>query len=80
MNNINIDTNQLKAEIEQIRNVNKDFEEIFVGIKKDTEALKEYWSNRTSEGVFASFEEFYLALENVRETFNKDMQKNRISM
>ena len=73
MNNINIDTNKLNVEIEQLKSVNNDFEEIFDSLKKDTEALKDYWSNRTSESVFASFEEFYIALENVKNTFSKDI-------
>lgn len=74
MNSINIDTVQLAAEIEKIKNVKNNFEQIFEEIKKDTESLKEYWNTTTSESVFTSFESFYTALQNVTNTFQKDIE------
>ncbi len=74
MNNINIDTEKLSLEIEKIKKVNKDFEEIFNQVKKDTESLKDYWSTRTSESVFSSFQDFYSVLENVKAVFQKDIE------
>ena len=73
MNNVNINTEQLSNEIDKIKNTYNKFEEIFNEIKKDTESLKEFWSTRTSESVFNSFEDFYVALENVKTTFKKDI-------
>ena len=74
INNINIDTDRLTEEIEKIRNVNQNFEEIFSEIRKNTEGLKDYWKTRTSESVFTSFEQFYKSLENVVATFKKDIE------
>lgn len=74
MNNINIDTEKLSQEIEKIRKINENFEDIFSKIKDNTNQLKDCWKTRTSESVFSSFEEFYSSLENVVSTFQKDIE------
>jgi WXG100 family type VII secretion target len=73
MNNIDIDTEKLSAEIEKIKSTKKNFEEIFQQVKNDTESLKDYWSTRTSESVFSSFQEFYSVFENVTAELQKDI-------
>ena len=74
MNNINIDTEKLTEQIAKLKTVTKNFEQIFTRVKNDTNLLKEYWDSATSESVFESFEEFYNAVENVKQTFQKDIE------
>lgn len=74
MNNINIDTEKLTEQIAKLKTVTKSFEQIFTRVKNDTNLLKEYWDSATSESVFESFEEFYNAVENVKQTFQKDIE------
>lgn len=74
MNNINIDTQKLTEEIAKLKSVNKNFEQIFSKVKSDTTLLKEFWDTRTSESVYESFEEFNKAVENVKQTFQKDIE------
>lgn len=74
MNNINIDTEKLNEQIAKLKTVTKNFEQIFSKVKNDTNLLKEYWDTTTSESVFESFEEFYNAVENVKQTFQKDIE------
>lgn len=74
MNNVNIDTDKLVEEINKIKNVNKEFNEIFKQIKNNTETLKDYWSSMTSESVYSSFETFYTTLDNMENTFNTDVE------
>ena len=74
MNNIDIDTDLLSAEIEKIKSSKKNFEEIFQTVKNDTESLKDYWSTRTSESVFSSFQEFYTVFDNVSAVLQQDIE------
>ena len=71
MNNINIDTEKLTEQLAKLKTVTKSFEQIFNRVKNDTNLLKEYWDSATSESVFESFEEFYNAVDNVKQTFQK---------
>ena len=81
MKNINIDTEKLNDEISKIEEVNRNFDTLFKKIKDETEVLKDVWDTGTSESVFESFQQLYVALENVKQTFQKDVEflKNAVS-
>ncbi len=73
MNNVNIDTENLNSKKEEIEKVLKDLETLFDKIKNETETLKDYWETKTSENVFANFENFYKTLEEVKLKFQSDI-------
>ena len=73
-NNINIDTEKLSEEVTNIKNVSSQLDQICEALKRENETLKDYWNSKTSENVFTSFQEFYKALENARDTFKKDSE------
>ncbi len=81
MKNINIDTEKLNDEISKIEEVNRKFDTLFKKIKDETEVSKDVWDTGTSESVFESFQQLYVALENVKQTFQKDVEflKNAVS-
>ena len=74
MTKININSEQLKNEIAQLKSSKKNLESIFNNIKNDTDILKDYWETETSESVFASFEALYKDLEEIKEKYQTDIE------
>ncbi len=64
MFNVDIDTEKLTAEIEKVKNVKGYLKDELDRIKKENNELKDFWSCKTSNSVFESFEEFYKEYEN----------------
>lgn len=62
---VGIDTAKLQEEINKIRQIDEEMENLKNNIKKDTEDLKLFWNTKTSESVQESFQEFYNDLENL---------------
>lgn len=73
MKNINIDVEALKTQLEKLKSVEKKLEEIFTNVMQNNDALKDYWSTKTSESVFGGFEQFKKTLEQAKTNFLNDI-------
>lgn len=74
MKNIDIDVETLKTQLEKLKNVEKNLEEIFLNVVSKNDSLKDYWSTKTSESVFGNFEEFKKTLEKTKTNFLNDIK------
>ena len=63
--NVGIDTVGLREEINELRKIDKEMQELKNNIRKDTEELKSFWNTKTSEVVQEDFQSFYTDLDNL---------------
>lgn len=70
---INIDTERIRTEIDNLQNINDNLYDIFSDIRKNTNLLKNEWETETSEAFFNDMNKFYNTLDNVYNTFEKDI-------
>ena len=73
MSDVKINSELLDVEIANLESVGKDIESLISRIRSENENLKEYWSTRTSDGVFTDFNIFYNILDGVKETNDQDI-------
>ncbi len=73
MNSIEIDTKQLALEIEKLKEIKSNLDEIFESIEKDTTALNDYWSSKASDTVQESFIDFYKKVEKTKNNIASDI-------
>ena len=73
MNDINIDTIKIQAQIESLKLVLKRLEQIYTKVKGSTNIVKDYWNTSTSEKVFVDFEDFYSWYEQMRNALQRDV-------
>lgn len=71
-NNLSIDSSKLTVEIEKLRKVSSDLEELLNKLKRENSILRDNWETRTSEQVYNDFEEFYKSLESIKITNDND--------
>ncbi|MBO5376476.1 MAG: hypothetical protein J6A52_06445 [Bacilli bacterium] len=69
---LNIDSSKLALEIEKLRKVSKDLEDILNKLKNENSILYDNWETRTSEQVFFDFDMFYKELETIKKTNDND--------
>lgn len=69
---LNIDSSKLALEIEKLRKVSKDLEDILNKLKNENSILYDNWETRTSEQVFFDFDMFYKELETIKNTNDND--------
>ena len=74
MNNMRMNTEQLSNLTEQIREINKDFDNLFRQLKNDNEILKDYWISNTSETIYSDLPTFYNRFEKTINDFNEDIK------
>ena len=72
MDNINIDTNALKEQVDNINDVVDNLSFILECIKKDTKELENDWNSDTSLSTFEGFKEIYKTFQNAIDTINSD--------
>ena len=70
---IDIDTEKLSVELEKLREVKSNLDEIFSNVEKDTTALKDIWSSKTSEDVQESFLSYYKIVEKTKNNIASDI-------
>ena len=74
MNNLNIDSNAVMQQRDNLIKVKNNLDEIVKCIESDTNVLKDYWNSKTSKDVFESFEEFCEYFKTVETYFEKDIK------
>lgn len=64
---INLKKENLVAQINKMKKINKDIETILDSMKKNTNELKDLWSSKTADNVFKEFENEYKIFESIKE-------------
>ena len=70
---IDIDTDQLEAELNKIKEIKKKLDDVFQSIQKDTNELNDYWDSKTSKKVQDDFIEFYKKVEKTKNNIASDI-------
>lgn len=61
-----MNSKEITACIDDYKTLRDDMNALFSSIKKETDALKDFWDTRTSGEVYNDFDEFYKLLEKIK--------------
>lgn len=70
---IELDTDKLQTEIDRLKNVKKNLDEIFEKVEKDTTNLKDIWESKTSDTVQEAFNDYYKNVEKTKNNIASDI-------
>ena len=73
MNNISIDTNKIKENIEKLKKIKKELEDMNKSLGDETELLKDDWVSNTSESFYSSYPDFQKSFEQLINNIDLDI-------